>query len=95
MGPGREHCPHSKAGPALPTRLSWTTPSTMAVRGPGWQTSPQPASLVNKAAYTILRSPASTSVCTDQGVTRRLGGHRGRSWHTPRRLCEVVNDTAT
>lgn len=69
--PKREHCPHGEVGPALPPGLTRAGTTPQPPEGLAGRISPGPAPLVNKAASTILRSPASTCVCTTGGVAVR------------------------
>lgn len=73
--PKREHCPCGEAGLAFPPGLSCAGTAPQPPEGLAGRTSPGPAPLVNKAASTILRGPASTSVCTTEGVVAGLCGH--------------------
>lgn len=64
-GPRREHCPHSEADLALPTKTELGHPPPYLLwlsEGLAGGTSPGPAPLVNKAALMILRSLTCISV---------------------------------
>lgn len=64
-GPRREHCPHSEADLALPTKTELGHPLPYPLwlsEGLVGGTSPGPAPLVNKAALMILRSLTCISV---------------------------------
>lgn len=51
------------------TDLSWDIPHPpQPSKGLAGRTSPRLPPLVNKAAFMILRSPVSTSVCTTEGI---------------------------